>query len=100
MPSGPDAVLEGRFEMRVIISLSEHSREVGHVGGSGNGGMEEGGGVEVLKQDEKKELRHCALSALEMAGDKSFESSVGIEEGDLRRDLTKDQNFEGELGRE
>lgn len=99
IPSGPDAVLEGRFKIRVIMSLLEHSREVGQVGGSGSGGMGEGGGVEVLKHDEKKELRHWVLSELEMA-DELLDSRVGIEEGDLRRDLTNDQNFEGELGRE
>ena len=29
IPSGPDAVLEGRFEMRETMSLSEHKRELG-----------------------------------------------------------------------
>ena len=61
--------------------------------------MGDKGGVEVLKQDEKKELRHWALSEFDSAGE-LFEGRVGIEEDDLRRDLTKDQNFEGEWERE
>ena len=91
--------MEGRFEIREIMSLSEHNRGLGQEEGRESGGMGEGGGVEVLKHEEKKELRHLAFSALDSAGE-LFESRVGIEEDDLRRDFTNDQNFEGELGRE
>ena len=87
MPSGPDVVLEGRFEMRVTMSLSEHKSEVGQERGSENGGMGERGGVEVLKHDAKKELRHWALSVFDSAG-RLFERRVGIEEDVLRRDFT------------
>ena len=43
----------------------------------------------------KKELRHYALSEFDSTGE-SLERRVGIEEDDFRRDLTKDQNLEGE----
>ena len=58
----------GRFEMREIISLSEHRSGLGHGRGSESGGMGESGEAEELKHDEKKELRHCALSELTQQG--------------------------------
>ena len=99
MPSGPEEVLEGRFEMREIVSLSEHRREEGQEGGIGKGGTGGRGGEARLKQEEKKELRHWALSEFDSAGE-PFVSSVGMEEDDLRRDLTKDQNLGGDRERE
>ena len=45
MPSGPEEVLGGRFEMREIISLSEHRRRLGLGMRSESGGMGERGGA-------------------------------------------------------
>ena len=95
MPSGPEEVLGGRFEMREIMSLSVHRSGLGLGMGSESGGMGERGGAEELKHDEKKELRHCALSEFDSTGE-SLERRVGMEEDDFRRDLTNDQNLEGE----
>ena len=68
MPSGPEEVLGGRFEMREIMSISEHRNGLGLGRGSESGGMRERGGAEELKHDEKKELRHCALSEFDSTG--------------------------------
>ena len=51
-------------------------------------------GAEELKQEEKKELRHWALSRSDSMGE-PFDDRVGMHEVDLQRDLTKDQNLEG-----
>ena len=55
MPSGPEEVLGGRFEMREIMSLSEHRSGLGLGRGSESGGMGERGGVEELKHDETQQ---------------------------------------------
>ena len=67
MPSGPEAVLDGRLEMRERISFSEHKSSLGQEERGVEGGRGERGGTEVFKQDEKKELRHSALSRLDSA---------------------------------
>ena len=59
------------------------------------GGRGDKGETEVLKQDAKKELRHSVLSRLDSAIE-SLDERVGIEEEDLRRRFTKDQNLEVE----
>ena len=71
------------------------AKELGRAGqrrrGRRNGGR---GGAEELKHEEKKELRHWALSRSDSMGE-PFDDRVGMQEVDLRRDLTKDQNLEG-----
>ena len=66
MPSGPEAVLEGRREMREIISPSEQRSLVGQGGREVKEGSGDSGGVDLLKQEEKKELRQWALSELDL----------------------------------
>ena len=56
MPSGPEEVLQGRFEMRVMMSLSVQRNSLGQEWGRG-GGMGERGGTAELKHDLKKEFR-------------------------------------------
>ena len=77
------------------MSLSEHRSGLELRRGSESGGMGERRGAEELKHDEKKELRHCALSEFDSTGE-LLERRVGIEEDDFRRDLPKDQNLEGD----
>ena len=61
MWSGPEAVLDGRLDIREMINYSVH-KELGHVGGRKMGGVGLKGGAELLKQEEKNELRQSALS--------------------------------------
>ena len=56
MSSGPEEVLQGRFEMRVMMSLSVQRNSLGQEWGRG-GGMGERGGAAELKHELKKELR-------------------------------------------
>ena len=56
--------------------------------------MGESGGAEELKHEEKKELRHQALSESDSKIVPLAESD-GIEEVVRRRDFTKDQNLDG-----
>ena len=74
--------------------LSVRRNSLGQGDGEEEGGIEERGGIEVLKQDEKKLLRHYALSRSDSVIE-PLDTRVGIEEEELRRDLTKDQNLEG-----
>ena len=56
MPSGPEEVLQGRFDMRVMMSLSVQRNSLGQEWGRG-GGMGERGGAAELKHELKKEFR-------------------------------------------
>ena len=56
MPSGPEEVLQGRFEMRVMMSLSVQRNSLGQEWGRG-GRMGERGGAAELKHELKKEFR-------------------------------------------
>ena len=56
MPSGPEEVLQGRFDMRVMTSLSVQRNSLGQEWGRG-GGMGERGGAAELKHELKKEFR-------------------------------------------
>ena len=94
MPSGLEAVLAGRVEISETMSSSEQRSELGQGEGKEVGGMGERVGAEELKQVENKWLRHQASSKSDSAVEPG-EEREGIEEDDLRRDLTKDQNFEG-----
>ena len=88
MPSGPVAVFNGSLEMRHrMLSLVQRSS-------SGQGKRGEKGGAEELKQEVKNSLRHWALLRSDSMGVPS-DDRVGMEEVDLRRDLTKDQKLEG-----
>ena len=51
------------------------------------------GEAELLKHEEKNELRHSAFSQSEVKD--LFSWRRGTEEEDFRRDLVKAQNFEG-----
>ena len=94
MPSGPEAVLDGSWEIRWRMPFSEQRSSAGQGKGGEEGGMGERGGAEELKQEEKKELRHWALSRSDSMWE-PFDDRVGMQEVDLRRNLTKDQNLEG-----
>ena len=48
-----------------------------------------------MKHEEKKELRHCALSRSDVRVE-PFSERGGIDEEDFLRDLTNDQNVEGD----
>ena len=48
-----------------------------------------------MKHEEKKELRHCAISKSDVRVEPLSERG-GIEEEDFLRDLTNDQNLEGD----
>ena len=48
-----------------------------------------------MKHEEKKELRHCALSRSDVRVE-PFSERGGIDEEDFLRDLTNDQNLEGD----
>ena len=61
----------------------------------GKGGMGEKG-AEKLKHEDKKELRHCALSRSDVRIEPLSERGGRIEEEDFLRDLTNDQNLEGD----
>ena len=61
----------------------------------GEGGIGEKGGAEKLKHEEKKELRHCALSRSDVRVEPLSERGGRIEE-DVLRDLINNQNLEGE----
>ena len=80
--------------MRVQTSFTVHKNSVGQEGGGVEGGRGDKGETEVLKQDAKRELRHSVLLRSDSAI-KSLDERVGIEEEDLRRHFTKDQNLEG-----
>ena len=62
MSSGPEAVFDGRLDIRDMIVSSVHRNELGHVGGGKMGGVGLKAGAELLKYEEKKELRQSALS--------------------------------------
>ena len=64
MPSGPVAESEGRLRRRCKISSSVQKRSGGQEEEDG-GGVGVRGGVEELKQVEKKSLRRLALAKLE-----------------------------------
>ena len=59
MPSGPEAVLDGSWEIRQRMPFSVQRSSSRQGKGGEEGGMGERGGAEVLKQEE---LRHWALS--------------------------------------
>ena len=61
----------------------------------GKGGVGEKGGAEKLRHEEKKELRHCALSRSDVRVEPLSERGGRIEE-DVLRDLINNQNLEGD----
>ena len=81
-------------DKREIIELSEQCKELGQGGGE-KGVMGERRGAEKLKHEEKKKLRHCALSKSDVRVEPLSERGR-IEEEDFLRDLTNDQNLEGD----
>ena len=54
MPSGPEAVLDGSWEIRQRMPFSVQRSSSGQGKGGEEGGMGERGGAEELKQEEKK----------------------------------------------
>ena len=48
-----------------MIVSSVHRNELGYVGGGKMGGVRLNGGAELLKHEDKKELRQSALSELD-----------------------------------
>ena len=77
------------------MTLSEQRKELGQGKEGVEGGMGLRGRADLLRQEIKNELRQLALSASDWK-QRSLEQRGGIEEEDLRRDFTKDQNLEGE----
>ena len=95
MPSGPEAVLEGRQERRLTTRSSVQRSELGQGSGGVEGGRGDSGEADELKHELKKELRQEALSRSDW-NKEPLDERVGIVDEDLRRDFTKDQNLEGE----
>ena len=54
MPSGPEAVLDGSWEIRQRMPFSVQRSSSGQGKGGEEGGTGERGGAEELKQEEKK----------------------------------------------
>ena len=77
------------------MTLSEQRKELGQGKEGVEGGMGLRGRADLLRQEIKNELRQLALSASDWK-QRPLEQRGGIEEEDLRRDFTKDQNLEGE----
>ena len=71
-----------------------HKKELSR-GGEEKGGIGVRGLAEELKHEAKKEFRQRDLSESEVRRE-PLEVRGGTVEGDLRRDLTKDQNLSGE----
>ena len=95
MPSGPEAVLEGRRERRLTTRSSLQRSELGKGSGGVEGGRGDNGEADELKHELKKELRQKALSRSDW-NKEPLDERVGMVDEDLRRDFTKDQNLEGE----
>ena len=64
IPSGPEAVLGGRLEMRERMVSSVQRSDSGQKGDN-KGGKGSRGGAFELKQEVKNELRHSAFSLSE-----------------------------------
>ena len=80
--------------MRDNIVSSEQRKESGHWGGGVIGGIWLRGEAELLKHEEKNELRHPAFSRSEVK-DLLLSWRGGTEEAGFQRDFVKAQNFEG-----
>ena len=78
--------------MKDNIVSSEQSKESGHRGGGEKGGIGLRGEAELLKHEEKNELRHSAFSQAEVKHS-LLSWRGGTEEEDFHRDIVKKTEF-------